>query len=565
MFEAKNTANDTMGPTYDLDTDCDLNSDFVNDSGIICEEKNFVMEGFVETINSSCWFINSIIGGVSVDMLVDTGSTYTIVDIGFYNSIPIENISELRHINLVLKNANGQKLQVYGEADLTIKIGDQSTVFPIKVVSLGDHSTILGLDFMEDHECSIDLGKGILKMNKNSNKLFRKGDTRCSRIQIEENISIPPRKEMIVPGKFQMSDWSDHRKIGLVEPTQMLTSKTGVLVARVVVSTDKSTIPVRIANLTDNIVTLNKGSTIGLLQPICNISKFELEKQSSNFQKGELFKISENENLSIPEIPEYLQPLLDNLSDDLSKSQVNRFKKLLYDYQSIFNSPDGKLGCTNLTSHKIDTGNHKPIKLPPRRIPLHQQELVDKELEKMEAAGIIEDCDSEWCSSLVIVKKKDNSLRLCVDYRKLNEVTQKSTTILPRIDSCLDCLSGAKWFSTLDLAQGYYQVKMHPDDKHKTAFYTRKGVKCFNVLPFGLALAPQSFEKLMELVLSGLQWKTAVLYLDDIISYGKDFDSAFSNLEEVFGRLKAANLTLKVKKCKFFQKSVEFLGTHSFT
>ena len=72
MFEAKNTAKDTMGPTYDLDTECDLNSDFVNDSGIICEEKNFVMEGFVETINSSCWFINSIIGGVSVDMLVDT-------------------------------------------------------------------------------------------------------------------------------------------------------------------------------------------------------------------------------------------------------------------------------------------------------------------------------------------------------------------------------------------------------------------------------------------------------------------------------------------------------------
>lgn len=571
MFEAKNTANELRRPTLemikdnDLDNDCDIQNDSSPVSEIDFEQGEFENEGFVETINSSCWFINSKIGGISTDMLVDTGSTYTIVDIGFFNNIPLKNRSELRKVNLTLKNANGQNLQVHGEAELSLEIGNKILDFPVKVVSLGDHSTILGLDFMEDYECSLLLGKGILKIGKFSEKLFRKGDTRCARVQIAESVSIPPRNEMIISGKFQTANWSNTRKIGLVEPTHTVTSKTGVMVAKCVVSTEKPVIPVRVANLTDKTIKLHKGSTIGLLQPVENVSKFEPEKKYSqeenfSFQKGNFCKISESENEIIPDLPEHLQPLLEGLSDDLTESEVNRFKKLIHDYQTIFMSPGGKLGCTNLASHRIDTGDHKPIKLPPRRIPLHQQEMVDKELEKMEAEGIIEDCDSEWCSSLVIVKKKCGSLRLCIDYRKLNEATRKTTTILPRIDSCIDCLTGAKWFNTLDLAQGYYQLPMHPEDKHKTAFYTRKGVKCFNVLPFGLTSAPQTFEKLMELVLAGLQWKTAVLYLDDIISFGRDFDSAFSNLEEVFGRLKAANLKLKPSKCRFFRKSVEFLG-----
>ena len=178
----------------------------------------------------------------------------------------------------------------------------------------------------------------------------------------------------------------------------------------------------------------------------------------------------------------------------------------------------------------------------------------------MEAQGIIEHSDSPWSSPLVIVTKKTGDIRVCVDYRAINNVMRKSAIPLPRIQECLDSLSGSKYFCTMDLAQGYYQVAMHPGDKCKTAFTSRRGLRQFTVMPFGLTNAPGTFMHLMQLVLSGLKWSKAVLYLDDIITFGKTFDETLLNLELVFERLRKAGLLLKPSKCRLFQESVEFLG-----
>ena len=131
---------------------------------------------------------------------------------------------------------------------------------------------------------------------------------------------------------------------------------------------------------------------------------------------------------------------------------------------------------------------------------------------------------------------------------------------LPKIDECLDTLSGSQFFSTLDLASGYHQVPLHEDDKEKTAFSTRKGHFHYTAMPFGLANSPSSFERLMEICLRGLQWKVACLYLDDVICFGTSFQAALENLESVLKRFKDANLMLKPSKCKLMQTSVEFLG-----
>ena len=127
------------------------------------------------------------------------------------------------------------------------------------------------------------------------------------------------------------------------------------------------------------------------------------------------------------------------------------------------------------------------------------------------------------------VKKKDGSVRFCVDYRRLNDVTEKDACPLPRVDDNLDALAGAKLFSTLDLASGYWQVEMDPHDAEKTAFCTRYGLYQWRVMPFGLCNAPSTFERLMEKVLSGLQWKIALLYLDDIIVFPPQWNSSLSD------------------------------------
>ncbi len=174
--------------------------------------------------------------------------------------------------------------------------------------------------------------------------------------------------------------------------------------------------------------------------------------------------------------------------------------------------------------------------------------------------GVIEPCQSSWASPVVLVTKKDGSTRFCVDYRKVNEVTKKDAYPLPRIDDTVDALRASQYFSTLDLYSGYWQVKMDPDDIDKTAFVTRQGLFRFTVMPFGLCNAPATFKRLMELVLSGLNWKICLIYLDDVIVYGGNFYDSLDRLKIVSQRIREANLKLKPSKWCLMRDHVPFLG-----
>ena len=178
----------------------------------------------------------------------------------------------------------------------------------------------------------------------------------------------------------------------------------------------------------------------------------------------------------------------------------------------------------------------------------------------MLAQDIIEPSESPWSSPIVLVKKKDGSVRFCSDLRLVNLHTLKDAYPLPNIADCLDSLGGCVYFSTLDLASGYWQVEIEECDRPKTAFVTHKGLFQYKVLPFGLTNAPATFERLMELVLRGLQWEKCLIYLDDIICFGKTFPEAVDNLSQVLNKLKHAGLKLKPSKCDLFQDKVHFLG-----
>jgi hypothetical protein len=156
--------------------------------------------------------------------------------------------------------------------------------------------------------------------------------------------------------------------------------------------------------------------------------------------------------------------------------------------------------------------------------------------------------------------KKDGSLRFCVDYRHLNNITVNDSYPLPRIDTCLDSLGGSCLLSTLDLRAGYFQTELDLSDADKTAFITRSGQYCFSVLSMGLVNAPSQFQRLMDLVLSGLLWKVCLVYLDDIIVFSDTFDKHLQRLGAVFSWLGDAHLKLKASKCQLFQPKVHFLG-----
>ena len=174
--------------------------------------------------------------------------------------------------------------------------------------------------------------------------------------------------------------------------------------------------------------------------------------------------------------------------------------------------------------------------------------------------GVIRESNSPWSSPVVMVKKKDSSWRFCINFRKLNERTVKDAYPLPRIDETLEALAGSRFFSTLDLASGYWQVEVEEKDRGKTAFSTREGHYEFNVMPFGLTNAPSTFQRLMECVLAGMTYEQCLIYLDDIIVFSTSFEQRLQRLRTVFELLEKAGLKLKGKKCHFVQSKIRYLG-----
>ena len=189
-----------------------------------------------------------------------------------------------------------------------------------------------------------------------------------------------------------------------------------------------------------------------------------------------------------------------------------------------------------------------PIRQAVRRLPPPQREAVQELLTDVLDKDVIQPSGSPWASPIVLVRKKDGSFRFCVDYRKLNEVTHKDAYPLPRIDDTLNTLAGSQWFSTLDLLSGYWQVEVAEKDRPKTAFCTTEGLFEFKVMPFGLCNAPATFQRLMDLVLAGLQWSHCLMYIDDVIIIRKNFDEHLLHLQQVFDRLLQAGLKLQPKK-----------------
>ena len=258
-------------------------------------------------------------------------------------------------------------------------------------------------------------------------------------------------------------------------------------------------------------------------------------------------------------LPQHLRSLYERSVAYLSSQQAMEVYQLLNEFADTFSKETHDLGRIDLVKHQINTRDAAPIRQPPRRLPFAKRNEACRAIEEMCKQGVIEPSRSPWSSPVVLVKKS-GGWRFCVDYRKLNDVTCKDSYPLPCIDESIEALSGAKLLSTLDLKSGYWQVELDSRDKEKTAFSLGNILWQFIVMPFGLANAPATFERLMEQVLMGLPWNTALIYLDDIRVAGKTFLDQLSHLRSVLQRLRDAGLKLAPEKCFLFQKEVKYLG-----
>ena len=251
---------------------------------------------------------------------------------------------------------------------------------------------------------------------------------------------------------------------------------------------------------------------------------------------------------------------LDRLKDWLPEL-ARRAKALLLEFHHVFSLEPNEIGCTDATKHMIKLMKDEPFKERFRRIAPPLVDEVCQHIQEMLDGGAIRPSQSPWCNAVVLVRKKDGSLRFCIDFRRLNAQTKKDAYPLPRLQETMESMVGTQHFSCMDLNSGFWQVQMDEESRQYTAFTVGSmGLYEFLHMPYGLCNAPATFQHLMQNCLGELNLMYTLIYLDDVIVYSKTEEEHLVHLHAVLERFMEHGLKLKPSKCNFFRTEISYLG-----
>ena len=499
---------------------------------------------------NAVFYVKGMIGTSPTKFLLDTGAAMSAL---CWDILPEGYQNQMESVHSKAVGANGLPLEVVGQVTVAISVGGFTCEQRFVVVRNPTVDCVLGADFLSDQAAIIDCRGGTLSLAEGRCNIPI--DTEIARQATEEvrvGLTVVAAIDIEIPGgTIQLATGcvkgnTNGVSEGLFEPKYDSKLPKHISAARSlgrIVSGDQ--VVLQVMNTSPSPTKVYKGTILGTFIP---------NKLLLVLDKGE----PDNKDAHIAPVPVF--PDIETTCKHLSHQQKIQLTNLLVKYQDLFISKADPLGHTDKVKHSIQT-ERPPIRQPIRRLPEALKRTVDVETKQMLDEGVIRTSSSPWSSPVVMVRKKDGSWRFCIDYRKLNSITHRDAYPLPRIDSTLDTLSGLKYFTTLDLASGYWQVEINESDKEKTAFSTRQGHFEFNVMPFELTNAPATFQRLMECILAGLNMEQCLIYyIDDIIIFGSSVDEHLQRLDNVLSRIRAAGLKLQTKKCCFVQEQVHYLG-----
>jgi hypothetical protein len=475
--------------------------------------------------------LSGVVGSRTAVVLVDCGATGCFVSSKFARTsgLPIT----AGDANATVSLANGQPQDASGIArSAPVRIGSYADRIDLIVTELSDYDVILGMPWLEQYDVKPDWrGKTVTFIGpKGKRHVLQRAPTGCQR-------------------------WNPSAVGAIVGPSLNVVSlrqverlhREGQLDFACVVYTDPSGPPAPPS------AAVRLGATSDSRTPTNSIAL-----PSSGSVRGLAHihdALSRGHRVSAVEMSLALQG---SEEEELASSR----RTTLAPYKDVFPDalPEG-LPPSREVDHRIEL---IPGSSPPSRptIRLSATELAElkKQLAELEAAGFIRPSKSPFGAPILFVKKKDGTMRMCVDYRALNRITVKNSYPLPRVDELFDRLQGARYFSKIDLRSGYHQIRIAPEDVPKTAFRTRYGHYEFLVLPFGLTNAPATFMHLMHQALRPLLDDCVLVFLDDILIYSKTLDEHRRHVRRVLEVLREEKLFAKESKCEFFQTEVEFLG-----
>ena len=499
---------------------------------------------------ASSLYVSGRVAGRNVRFLIDSGCTTNLLSLHVYNRLPGSVRDTLVTSETQQKGvmADGTPIEFTGTIRLNCRIGKVKMAENFLVTKIKEDS-ILGMPFLVEHNCSADFNQAIVNIDGNSVACVdRFGRPLSENVYLVRDAELPPLTEKLILCRVSNGGTSPTGLIeGCGEKLQVASSLNK--------PDSKGRVVIRCLNPSLSSMTLPAGSLLGTYQ---RVEEGMICGDESPHAAGAAPSPSDQYH----PIPSHLKELFDQACSTCHASEQRQaIQALLSRHGGCFSKNDDDMGHTELVTHSIPTKpGTRPIRQPVRRLGPEKEREVEKQTRELLEKGLIEPARSGWSSPVVLVKRKDGRWRFCIDYRRLNAVTEPDVFPLPRIDESLEALAGSQYFSTLDLLSGYWQVPLDEDAKEKSSFITRGGLWQWKVLPFGLTSAPATFQRLMENVLHGLHWKTLLLYLDDIIVISPDFETHLERLEEVFTRLQKAGLKLKPSKCHLFQEEVKYLG-----
>ncbi|UYV77425.1 K02A2.6-like [Cordylochernes scorpioides] len=471
--------------------------------------------------------IRIVIKGMPIEGLIDTGAMVSCIDEELVKKLEIKFIPDK---NLKLKSADNQKLNAIGKSRVKFKINKKEYEIEMIILKKCNPVIILGDDFLSQNKTLINCQNNTLWVE--SPNIFDQNESNLRYAHIAEDKIIPEYCLCLVKGYSKTSITG--REI-LIENIPSLTTKYNLITTRSLLNNTKKYLTIWILNGTNKPVQLFRNTKIGILSEVDRL-----------YQTGNQRVASIRADFDI--------------NPGLCPEERSQVLTLLSGYGEMFTAPDEYKGRTHLVKHQIKTTSDIPIRKNPYRVSLKERNIISDQINSMLKNGIISHSSSPWASPIILVKKKNGEFRFCVDYRNLNSVTVKDQYPLPRIDDCFDSLHGARYFTSLDLCSGYWQVEVEEQDREKTAFITPDGLYQFNVLPFGLCNGPATFERLMDTVLRTHKWKICLCYLDDVIIFSEDLHSHLNRLKTILECLKTAGLTLNASKCRFAYTELLILG-----
>ena len=517
-------------------------------------------------------FLPCAVNGVKSQALLDTGAEATIISEDLYSRSKTP-INKLEPTQKPVLGANNMPLDVVGKTEVTIQLGGIRAPHEVLVCRGLAQQVLIGIDFLTTHKCIINFDTNTVYSKGEPNKMMVECLDKVYRITVAETVTLSPNMVADIPCEVQGVDGLDEC-MGVLEPADTFSEKYCAGVFRMAVTVKGGRIPVRVFNCFNKPLKLYRCSSIGDLYPLAGkgesqqeinrgvgykvvppgVPKEDVEVRLEAKQCSAVFvKDADVHSLSVEE----MFPISSNLVPEEEKL---RLYEMLSTYADCISKGPWDLGTAKGVQHTINTGSAQPIQVPPRRVPFHKRQEMRSQVDEMLEAKIIEPSDSPWSSPVVLVAKPDGSQRFCVDYRAVNSVTRRDLYPLPRCVDILESLSGAQWFSHLDLLRGYWQIDVAEGDREKTAFATPDGLYQFRKLSFGLTNAPACFMRAMHLILKGLCWSDCLVYLDDIIVFGRTLQEHRERLSLVLSRLTEAGLKINPKKCKLLCEQVVVLG-----